>query len=216
MGAQKELSLLSTNNFCFGWEIRTLWFNQALLSGSLVDVYHAQIQIVVSEGVQLWKHNFFFMWGGRIKTPPSAGHHRPAAKRHLNGVSLACRRWPYIECWLSSFVILRGSGPVLLRNPIFFIFQGGPDPLSPLLIRTCAFSFTYSILPKKCPWLYKHTLNTLWLVNANGKSYTHQRETTVSSNGSLQLRPFSKWKLLLKERICSQREQILSFMSSSF
>ena len=30
-----------------------------------------------------------------------------------------------------------------------------------------------------------------------------------------QLRPFSKWELLLKERICSKREQILSFMSSS-
>ena len=31
----------------------------------------------------------------------------------------------------------RGSRPVLRRNPIFFvIFQGGPDPLSPLWIRT--------------------------------------------------------------------------------
>ena len=39
-------------------------------------------------------------------------------------------------------------------------------------------------------------------------------ESTVSSNGSLQLRPFSKWELLLKERICSQRERILSFKSS--
>ena len=37
----------------------------------------------------------------------------------------------------------------------------------------------------------------------------HQRETTVSSNDSLQLRPFSKWELLLKERICSQRESNL-------
>ena len=47
------------------------------------------------------------------------------------------------------------------------------------------------------------------------KSYAHQRETTGSSNDSLQLHPFSKWKLLLKERICSKRERILSFMSSS-
>ena len=39
------------------------------------------------------------------------------------------------------------------------------------------------------------------------------RETTGSSNDSLQLRPFSNWKLLLKERIRSQREQILSFKS---
>ena len=47
------------------------------------------------------------------------------------------------------------------------------------------------------------------------KKNTHQRETTVSSNDSLQFRPFSKWELLLKERICSQRERILSFTSSS-
>ena len=46
-------------------------------------------------------------------------------------------------------------------------------------------------------------------------SYAHQTETTVSSNDSLQLHPFSKWELLLKERICSQSEGILSFKSSS-
>ena len=37
-----------------------------------------------------------------------------------------------------------------------------------------------------------------------------RRETTGSSSGSLQLRPFSKWERLLKERICSQRERINS------
>ena len=60
------------------------------------------------------------------------------AKRHLNGVSLACRRWPNIECWLGSFVIFMGFGPVLLENPIFFvIFQGGADTQPPpLWIRT--------------------------------------------------------------------------------
>ena len=30
-----------------------------------------------------------------------------------------------IECWIGRFVILRGSGPVLLRNPIFRNFPGG-------------------------------------------------------------------------------------------
>ena len=57
----------------------------------------------------------------------------PPAKRHLYGVSLACRKWPKIECWLGSFVFFRGSGPVLLRNPIFCDFPGGPDPLYPPL-----------------------------------------------------------------------------------
>ena len=40
----------------------------------------------------------------------------------------------------SSFVIFRGSRPVLLRNPIFCDFfqgRGCPDPLSPLWIRPC-------------------------------------------------------------------------------
>ena len=46
------------------------------------------------------------------------------------------------------------------------------------------------------------------------KKLTHQRETTGSSNDSLQLCFFSNWELLLKERICSLREQILFFMSS--
>ena len=54
-----------------------------------------------------------------------------------------------------------------------------------------------------------------WHSQNTEKSYAHQRETTGSSSDSLQLCPFSKWKLLLKERICSQREQNLSFKSSS-
>ena len=47
------------------------------------------------------------------------------------------------------------------------------------------------------------------------KKLRTSKGTTVSSNNSLQVRPFSKWELLSKERICSQREQILSFKSSS-
>ena len=47
------------------------------------------------------------------------------------------------------------------------------------------------------------------------KRYAHQREATVSSNDSLKLHPFSKWKRLQKERICSQRARILLFKSSS-
>ena len=57
----------------------------------------------------------------------------PPTKRHLNGVSLACRSWPVIECWLGSFMIFRGSGPVLLRNPIFVVsFRGVQTPCPPL------------------------------------------------------------------------------------
>ena len=58
----------------------------------------------------------------------------PSAKRLWNGVLLASQ-WPTVECWLGSFVIFRGSGSILLGNPIFCDFSGGPDPLSPLWIR---------------------------------------------------------------------------------
>ena len=61
-------------------------------------------------------------------------YHYKSAINHLNGVSLACRWWPNIECWLESFMIYRGSAPVLLRNPIFCDFSGGvwtPCPQSP-------------------------------------------------------------------------------------
>ena len=64
----------------------------------------------------------------------------PLAKRCLlNGVSLACRWWPPIECWLGSFVIFRGSRPVLLKKLYFCDFSGGPNtppaPPPPLWIR---------------------------------------------------------------------------------
>ena len=42
----------------------------------------------------------------------------PPAKRHLNDVSLADRCLPNSEYWLGRFVIFKGPGPVLLRNPI--------------------------------------------------------------------------------------------------
>ena len=49
----------------------------------------------------------------------------------------------------------------------------------------------------------------------NMKSYAHQREPTGSSSDLVQLRPFSKWELLSKESICSQRERFLSLKSCS-
>ena len=42
-----------------------------------------------------------------------------------------------------------------------------------------------------------------------------KKKTTGSSSDFRQMRTFSKWELLLKERICPQREQILSFKNSS-
>ena len=62
---------------------------------------------------------FFFFKGERIRISLKAVHHRPASETPLNGVSLACRRWPNVECWLGSLRNFGGSGPVLLRNSIF-------------------------------------------------------------------------------------------------
>ena len=97
----------------------------------------------VREGVQLRQHFFFFFfiwWGeGGSKYYHKRGHHRPTSETPFNGVSLACRWWSIIECWLGGFVIFQGFGPVLLRNPIFlWFFKGGgggrgPDTLFPLL-----------------------------------------------------------------------------------
>ena len=63
---------------------------------------------------------FYFSWWGAIIGQP--------AKSHCNGVSLAGRSWPNIECWLCS----RGPRPVLLRNPIvLWIFRGSGPPAPP-------------------------------------------------------------------------------------
>ena len=62
---------------------------------------------------------FFFFFKGR--DDPSKFHYKWAIN-----VLLACK----IKCWLGRF--FRGSGSVLLRNPIFlWFFRGGPDPLFP-------------------------------------------------------------------------------------
>ena len=78
--------------------------------------------------------NVFFSWweeGG-----PKYHYKRtilgPPAKR------LRADDGPTLNAGLVALYFFRGSGPVLLRNPIFFIFfsggEGGPDPLSPLWI----------------------------------------------------------------------------------
>ena len=65
---------------------------------------------------------FFFFKGERIQISPKAGHHRPASETPFHGVSLACRWWPNVECWLGCSENFRGFDLVLLR---------GPDPCPP-------------------------------------------------------------------------------------
>ena len=71
------------------------------------------------------------MRGKRIHIALKASHHLPPGKRHLNGISLAGRSWPNIECWLGSFVIFQGVRTSIAKKLyIFVIFQGegGSDP----------------------------------------------------------------------------------------
>ena len=113
-----------------------------------------------SRRVQLWQ---CFQWGGRgSKKHWKRASIGPPAKRHLNGVSLTCRWWPNIECWLGGFVIFRGSWPALLRNPICLWLLGGlvRTPCPFLWIRTwfnrvgMSDSWQYIIVSLTDSWKY--------------------------------------------------------------
>ena len=93
---------------------------------------HARIQKVLSEGSKFDYLFFSWSWDRGCKYHYKWAIISPSAKRHLNGVSLAGRWWPNIECWLESFVIFQRTRTSIAKKPyIFVIFQGGPDSLSP-------------------------------------------------------------------------------------
>ena len=54
-----------------------------------------------------------------IQLPLLAGHQRAASETPFKWRFAGGPMMAHIECWIGSFVILSGSGPVLLRNPIF-------------------------------------------------------------------------------------------------
>ena len=67
------------------------------------------------------------MRGERIQIPLKRAIIAPPAKRHLNGVSLAGKLWPNIECWLGSFAIFHRIWSSISKKP-FAGGGGGPDP----------------------------------------------------------------------------------------
>ena len=117
------------NKRCQSWipSDKTVWIRawimpvDSLISIEAVHTHcvHARIQNILSEGVVRED------WNATKNGPPSA-HQRNAIVD--NGP-------PLNACWLGSFVMFRGSGSILLGNPIFLWFSGGPYPLSPLSIR---------------------------------------------------------------------------------
>ena len=117
-----------------------------------------------------------FFRGATLKRPPKRAIIGLPAKRHWNSVSLACRSWPTIECWLGSFVIFRGSGPVLLGNPInlwFFRGGGGQDPMSPLWILTWFLYHNSKIDGFKNHYNLVPQLNERPSINSNALYHTH-------------------------------------------
>ena len=111
-----------------------------------------------SHALHACAHPEYFVRGGSESGPKC--HYKwttigPSAKRLWNGVLLACQ-WPTIECWLGSFVSFRGSGSILLGNPIFLWFLrggggGGPDPLVPPLDPPMACTWK-EVLVWNVPW----------------------------------------------------------------
>ena len=87
-----------------------------------IESHHVWIQKVCQRGPNYENIVFvccFFGWWGK----EGSRHHYKRAIIGLPANLLACRCSPNIECWLGTmFVALwffRGSGPVLLRNPIY-------------------------------------------------------------------------------------------------
>ena len=79
---------------------------------------HARSQKVLSEGSNFEKFFFHFLRKNHYKRAITG----PAAKPHLNGVSLA---------QLGSFVNFQGSVPVMVRNPILCDFLRGGGVRTP-------------------------------------------------------------------------------------
>ena len=79
-------------------------------------------------------------------------------------VSLACRWWPNIECWLCSFVIFQEIRTSIAKKHFIFVnFQGRsgpPAPSPPLWIRTCS---PYCVfLPLTLIYVLCHAEDKIW------------------------------------------------------
>ena len=83
-------------------------------------------------GPTLTTYFFCWWWERWFKYQYKRAIIGPAAKRHLNGVSLAGHWWPNIESLLGSCVILQGIRTSMAKKPyIFVIFQGRSGPPVP-------------------------------------------------------------------------------------
>ena len=91
---------------------------------------------------------------------PNSTKSGQSSARQWNGVSVAGRWWPNIECWFGSFVIFQGIRTNIAKKPyIFVIFQGGgTDPCPPLWIRAWRMYMYQAIIMWAGNALKLHTL----------------------------------------------------------
>ena len=92
------------------------------------------------------------MRGETIQITLKVGHHRPASKTQF--------KWHFASMPMMAWWFYRGSGPVLLRNPLFlWFFRGGQDPCPHLWIRTC-----YGHMDMLAKLLSSHSLNQQFII----------------------------------------------------
>ena len=95
-----------------------------------IDSFHARIQKVLSEGVQLCNTDNNFRPGERIQIPLKADQRRPASETPFKWRFAGVHIMVHIECWLHSFENFRE----FQENLYFCDFPGACHPL---WIRAC-------------------------------------------------------------------------------
>ena len=144
------------------------------------------------------------------------GHYKraiigPPVKRHINGVSLACRCWPNIECWLGIFVVFQGFRTSIGRKPyISWLFRGGPDPLLMHLLDPRMWSgsllntWVILLVPSCAGWfLWPDTTGTI-MANVYTVNLNFQRLIDFSR--------WSEWFRMVLKHVFNYRKFAMSFL----
>ena len=96
------------------------------------NTFHARIQKVLSEGVQLWQRFFLLMRGGRIQMPLWAGHHQPDSETAFKWL-FADNDGPTLNAGLLALWFSGDRDQYCLETLYFCDFSGGVrTPVSPL------------------------------------------------------------------------------------
>ena len=93
------------------WKSRNRKISRRQKLANFPSFLHARIKKILTERVQLWQRFLllFLMRAERIQIEQKRVIIGPSAKRYLNDISLAGRRWPNIEFWLGRFVNFSGD-----------------------------------------------------------------------------------------------------------